>query len=104
MIRALRRSEDRRKGGCSPSTPDHPVSIPHDIENRGVATGNDRGLNPQIRSLFPPPPQVTGSATLNLSRWRHGFKSRWDYQRKRVSTTSLIGQISGSSEEGPESS
>jgi hypothetical protein len=59
-----------------------PVSIPHDIENRGVATGIDQELNPQLSVAFPPRPQVRGMARVNLSRWRHGFKSRWDYQRK----------------------
>jgi PAS domain-containing protein len=56
------------------------MNIPHDIENRGVGTGIDQELTPQVSSPPPPPPQVTKSARANLSRWRHGFKSRWDYQ------------------------
>jgi hypothetical protein len=30
-------------------------------------------------------PQVARSARANLSRWRHGFEPRWDYQEKRRS-------------------
>jgi hypothetical protein len=62
-----------------------PVNIPHDIENRGVATGIDQEKTPQLSSPSPPPPQVTESARLNLSRWRHGFEPRWDYKRNRRS-------------------
>jgi hypothetical protein len=35
--------------------------------------------SPQISRPFRVPPQVTGLARHNLPRWRHGFKSRWDY-------------------------
>jgi hypothetical protein len=72
----------RREGGCSLHTRGYPVSIPHDIENRGVATGIDWELNPHVRGLFPPPPQVTELARVNLSRWRHGFEPRWDYEEQ----------------------
>jgi hypothetical protein len=81
-VSAASRLRVREEGGCSPYTPGDPVNIPHDIENRGVATRNNRELNPQVSRLFPRPPQVTGSAMLNLSRWRHGFEPRWDYERK----------------------
>jgi hypothetical protein len=33
--------------------PGDPVNIPHDIENRGVTTGIDQELNPEVSSLFP---------------------------------------------------
>jgi hypothetical protein len=56
-----------------------PVYIPHDIGNHGVATGNDRKLNPQVSIPFPPPALVTDSTRTTLSRWRHGFEPRWDY-------------------------
>jgi hypothetical protein len=56
------------------------VNIPHDIENRGVATGIDEELNQQVSDPFPPPPQVRELARLNLSRWRHGFEPRLDYK------------------------
>jgi hypothetical protein len=47
--------------------PVSPPNIPHDIENRGVATGIDQELNPQVSGRFPPPPQVTESARRALS-------------------------------------
>jgi len=37
--------------------------------------------------------QVTESAPRTLSRWRHGFKSRWDYQgnrRARSAVSTLV--------------
>jgi hypothetical protein len=49
------------------------------------ARGSDHNRpepNSPVRDPFPPPPQVTDSARLNLSRWRHGFEPRWDYERK----------------------
>jgi hypothetical protein len=70
----------RRKGGCSHHTRGYPVSIPHDIENRGVATGIDRELDPHVIGPIMPPPQLTEPTRLNLSRWRHGFEPRWDYE------------------------
>jgi hypothetical protein len=70
----------RRKGGCSRDSPGDPVNIPHDIGNRGVATRTDEELRPQVSGLIPPRPQVTEPARLNLSRWRHGFEPRCDYQ------------------------
>ncbi len=76
--------EGRRKGGCSAPHAVDPVSIPHDIEKRGVITGTDPDPNPQLNGLIPLPPQVTGSAQLNLSRWRHGFEPRWDYDAKHA--------------------
>jgi len=57
-----------------------PVSIPHDVGNEGVATGNDRKLNPQVSVPFPPPALFTDSTRTTLSRWRHGFEPRLDYQ------------------------
>jgi hypothetical protein len=74
-LSAAESSDDRCKGGCSPGDP---VSIPHDIENRGVATRIDQQRNPQVSGAFQRSTQVTESARLNLSRWRHGFEPRWD--------------------------
>jgi len=79
-VSAAASSEDRCKGGCSLGHPFDPVTIPHDIENRGVATRIDQERNPQVSGAFQRSPQVRGSARLNLSRWRHGFEPRWDYQ------------------------
>ena len=69
-----------RTGACSHPSPRDPVNIPQDIENRPVATGIDQETESSGQRPFSGSPQVTGSARLNLSRWRHGFKSRWDYK------------------------
>jgi hypothetical protein len=83
------------------------VSIPHDIEKRRVTTGTDPEPDPQVNGLIPLPPQVTGSARPNLSRWRHGFKSRWDYERKVPGQGTGAGSTDwlnrGSNAEHPES-
>jgi hypothetical protein len=82
MTRVLPRSVGGpTQGGCSPPHATDPVNIPHDVENRRVATRFDQELNPQISGPSRVPPQVTESARLNLSRWRHGFEPRWDYKR-----------------------
>jgi hypothetical protein len=67
-------------GWCHPSASGDPVLIPHDVEKRGVLTRIDPESNSQVSAPFPPPPQITDSARLNLSRWRHGFEPRWDYE------------------------
>jgi hypothetical protein len=67
------------QGGDSPQHAIDPVSIPHDVGNRGEATGIDRKVNPQVNTPFRPPQQVTDSVRSTLSRWRHGFEPRWDY-------------------------
>ena len=86
MTRVLPRSVGGpTQGGCSPPHATDPVEIPHDVENRRVATRFDHQLNPQISGPSRVPPQVTESARLNLSRWRHGFEPRWDYQETRRS-------------------
>jgi hypothetical protein len=38
--------------------------------------------NPQVRNRIRASLQVVKSAPRTLSRWRHGFKSRWDYKRE----------------------
>jgi hypothetical protein len=45
-------------------------------------TGTAGASNPQVRNEIRPSPQVARSAPRTLSRWRHGFKSRWDYKSK----------------------
>ena len=69
----------RQAGWCHQSASGDPVFIPHDVEKRGVLTGIDPEPDSQVSDPFPPPPQVTDSARLTLSRWRHGFEPRWDY-------------------------
>jgi hypothetical protein len=48
--------------GSKRATPGDPVFIPHDVENRGVATGIDQEPDPQISGTLLPPPQITDSA------------------------------------------
>ena len=48
-------------------------------------TGTAGASNPQVRNQIRLSPQVAKSAPRTLSRWRHGFKSRWDYQQTRRS-------------------
>jgi hypothetical protein len=69
------------KGDCSLGHPFHPLFIPHDNENRGVATRIDQERNPQVSGAFQRSPHVTESARLNLSWWRHRSTSPWDYLR-----------------------
>jgi hypothetical protein len=45
-------------------------------------TGTAGASNPQVRKQIRPSPQVAGSAPRTLSRWRHGFEPRWDYEHK----------------------
>jgi hypothetical protein len=50
-----------------------------------AATQDDglrREANPQADGHLMASPQVAKSAPRTLSRWRHGFEPRWDYQRK----------------------
>jgi hypothetical protein len=51
---------------------------------RGTSSNDGERLeqpNPHVRDRIRPSPQVTESGPRTLSRWRHGFKSRWDYER-----------------------
>jgi hypothetical protein len=75
----------RRKSGCSDPHAVDPVSIPHDIENRGVTTGTTEP-NPQVNAPYSASAAGHAIDRLNLSRWRHGFKSRWDYWRPTASS------------------
>jgi hypothetical protein len=59
------------------------ASIPHDVKYRGAATRSDQKPNPYVSGTPPPPPQIMGSARLNLSRWRNGFEPRWDSRYPR---------------------
>jgi len=45
-------------------------------------TGTAGAPNPQVRSQIRVSPLVAKSAPRTLSRWRHGFEPRWDYQER----------------------
>ena len=68
--------------------------LSHDNQDRGVATRIDQERNPQVSGAFQRSPQVTESARLDLSRWRHGFEPRWDYKEKRRSDPCPVGVAS----------
>jgi hypothetical protein len=58
-------------------------------------TGTAGASNPQVRSPIRTSPQVARSAPRTLSRWRHGFEPRWDYQGKRIVGTLLFTLVKG---------
>jgi hypothetical protein len=51
-----------------------------------------REANPQVDDHLMASPQPAESPSRTLSRWRHGFKSRWDYADQRPMFSSLEGQ------------
>jgi hypothetical protein len=53
-------------------------------KNEGVTTESNPELKPQVSGRFRPGAQFTKSSRVTLSRWRHGFKSRWDYGAKHA--------------------
>src|SRR5918994_6536696 len=60
-----------------------PAFVPRATRRRqeevGWAGASNSQVNDEIRLL----PQVARSAPRTLSRWRHGFEPRWDYQETR---------------------
>jgi hypothetical protein len=89
-----------------------PVLSPHEDEKRRVTTETDPEPKHQVRCRFRSPSLVTEAARFTLSRWRHGFKSRWDYfqglirtrREKRGAKTSgnsPLGRSSGPSRRRP---
>jgi hypothetical protein len=74
-----------------------PALIPHEVEKRGVTTQTNPRTEAPRQSRFGPAPQVTELTRVTLSRWRHGFEPRWDYQGRRLRTRRLIRRISTSS-------
>ena len=45
---------------------------------------NGRATKPQMNRHIRRSPQVAKSGPRTLSRWRHGFEPRWDYQANRA--------------------
>src|SRR5918995_2482714 len=62
---------------------DRPAFVPRTTGRRQEMTGPAGASNPQVSNEIRPSPQVVRSAPRTLSRWRHGFKSRWDYAGQR---------------------
>ena len=67
-------------GLWGPTCVTDPAQIPHDVEERPVATQDEQNPKQQVSGCFPRKPQVTDLAPVTLSRWRHGFEPRWDYR------------------------
>jgi len=66
---------------CAMPGPVRPAFFRRTNGKRQEMTGTAGASNPQIRNRASP--QVAKSAPRTLSRWRHGFKSRWDYADQR---------------------
>jgi hypothetical protein len=60
--------------------PSRPAFVPRTTGRRQETTGTAGASNPQVRNQIRPSPQVANPAPRTLSRWRHGFEPRWDYQ------------------------
>jgi hypothetical protein len=52
-----------------------------------------RAANPQVGEHLTASPQVVLSVSRTLSRWRHGFKSRWDYEAETARSAVLFTHI-----------
>jgi hypothetical protein len=59
-----------------------PAFVPPTTRRRQETIGTAGASNPQVRNQIRPSPQVAKSAPRTLSRWRHGFEPRWDYEYK----------------------
>jgi hypothetical protein len=59
-----------------------PAFVPRTTGRRQETTGTAGVSNPQVRNRIRASPQVARSAPRTLSRWRHGFEPRWDYEHK----------------------
>jgi hypothetical protein len=57
-----------------------PAFVPRTTERRQEMTGTARASNPHVRRRIWVSSLVATSASRTLSRWRHGFEPRWDYQ------------------------
>jgi hypothetical protein len=62
------------------SSRNRPAFVPRTTGRGQEVTGTAGASNPQVRSQIGVSALVATSASRTLSRWRHGFKSRWDYQ------------------------
>jgi hypothetical protein len=67
---------------CMTASTDWPRIGPAAYRATTQEDGLRREANPQADSHFIAWPQVVESVSRSLSRWRHGFKSRWDYECK----------------------
>ncbi len=61
-----------------------PHFVPRTTGRRQETAGTSEQLNWQVSCQIRAFSLVPEMAPRTLSRWRHGFKSRWDYQAKRA--------------------
>jgi len=69
----------RRLGGCLWPVPRSSRIRPANDRETSRNDGNSRATNADVRRQIRASSQVAREAPRTLSRWRHGFKSRWDY-------------------------
>src|ERR671911_2234897 len=74
---------------------DRPAFVPRTTGRRQEMTGTAGASNPQVRNEIRPSPQVARSAPRTLSRWRHGFKSRWDSGGARNCSKGVAAALTG---------
>jgi hypothetical protein len=66
---------------CSQSAAlDRPAFVPRTTGRRQEMTRKAGASDPQVRNQIRPSLRVARSAPRTLSRWRHGFEPRWDYE------------------------
>jgi hypothetical protein len=75
---------------CMTASPDWPRNGPATYRTTGQEDGLRGEANPQVERNLLASPQVVEAASRSLSRWRHGFKSRWDYLTSGARTSAGI--------------
>jgi hypothetical protein len=73
---------------------DRPAFVPRTTGRRQEMTGPAGASSPQVRNQIRPSPQVARSVPRTLSRWRHGFEPRWDYQGNQLQRLRCVPSLS----------
>src|SRR6266581_986775 len=61
-----------------------PAFVPRTTGRRQETSRTAGAANPQVKKQIRVSSQLARSAPRTLSRWRHGFEPRWDYQEPRI--------------------
>jgi hypothetical protein len=84
------RPDGHRSGGPKAASPgsaergrSRPAFVPRTTGRREETTRRAEQQNAQFRRQIRESPRVARVAPRTLSRWRNGFKSRWDYEEPR---------------------
>src|SRR6266542_4423299 len=75
---------DRHRDPGSVERDGRPAFVPRTTGRREGMTRTAGASNPQVRNRICASSLVAKSTPRTLSRWRHGFEPRWDYQGKRI--------------------